>query len=178
VVAVAEACALRAAQAAGAVERIGHAAGRVAVVTAAIPQQARAVADAQALSPRFDAIAVFAGEVEQRADAEGRRALGEIPGLVNIVAREVDEQRRAGDGGAEPGAVQDITVVAGEIDDRRKAVHREVAAAVFVVAAGIDEHRHLAAARRRELVNVVAARADHDAHQARFVSLSPARPAG
>src|SRR5260221_887110 len=77
---------LRAAQAGAALEGIGFAGGEVAVVAAAVPQQAHAARQAEALAPGLQPVTVVALHVDQRAEAERGRALAEMPRRVNVVA--------------------------------------------------------------------------------------------
>ncbi len=170
----AEARALRAAQPRAALERVGDAAGDIAVVAAPIPEKPGAARQAEAFAPRLDAVGVVAFEIDERAEAESRRAEPEVLRRVAVVAGEIEQQGNPRYGGAEPAALQVVAVVARQLDDRRERADRDVAALVAVVAGEVDDHRHRAAARRRALVHVVAARVDNE-RRARPVPVVAAR---
>src|SRR6185436_5924933 len=93
--------ALRAAQAAAAVIAVGGTARRVAVVARGVPQETEAAGEAEALAPGVEFVAVVAAEVDQHADAERRHALRGVRRAIAVVAGEIENERGAGQRGAE-----------------------------------------------------------------------------
>ena len=100
-----------------ALERVGQARGEVAVVPGAIPRQARAAREAEALAECAHAVRVVSRQIDDRAQAREGRAQGEVRRLVAVAARDVEEHRSAGDRAA-PGRPRGlVAVVPGKVDE-------------------------------------------------------------